>query len=64
MKKGEQAILTCAPEYAYGQSGSPPTIPPDSTLKFDVSLAHAFTQIQLLLQTIWTLDCLYLGGSH
>lgn len=37
MKKGERAILTCAPEYAYGASGSPPTIPPDSTLKFDVS---------------------------
>lgn len=37
MKKGERAILTCAPEYAYGSSGSPPAIPPDSTLKFDVS---------------------------
>lgn len=37
MKKGERAILTCAPEYAYGKAGSPPSIPPDSTLKFDVS---------------------------
>lgn len=37
MKKGERAILTCAPEYAYGAAGSPPSIPPDSTLKFDVS---------------------------
>lgn len=37
MKKGERAILTCAPEYAYGAAGSPPTIPPNSTLKFDVS---------------------------
>lgn len=37
MKKGERAMLTCAPEYAYGKSGSPPTIPPDATLKFDVS---------------------------
>lgn len=38
MKKGERAILTCAPEYAYGKTGSPPTIPPDATLKFDVSV--------------------------
>uniref|UniRef100_A0A6P7F7Y3 peptidylprolyl isomerase n=1 Tax=Diabrotica virgifera virgifera TaxID=50390 RepID=A0A6P7F7Y3_DIAVI len=38
MKKGERAMLTCAPQYAYGESGSPPTIPPNSTLKFDVSM--------------------------
>ncbi|KAJ8969796.1 hypothetical protein NQ317_003301 [Molorchus minor] len=38
MKKGERAMLTCAPEYAYGKSGSPPTIPPDSTLLFDVEV--------------------------
>ncbi|CAG9820011.1 unnamed protein product [Phaedon cochleariae] len=38
MKKGERALLTCAPEYAYGEAGSPPTIPPNSTLKFDVEV--------------------------
>ena len=38
MKKGEKAILTCAPEYAYGANGSPPKIPPNSTLKFEVEL--------------------------
>lgn len=26
MKKGEKAILTCAPEYAYGERGSPPKV--------------------------------------
>ncbi|XP_017783113.1 PREDICTED: FK506-binding protein 59 [Nicrophorus vespilloides] len=38
MKKGEQAILTCAADYAYGATGSPPTIPPGATLKFDVEV--------------------------
>ncbi|EFN87500.1 FK506-binding protein 59 isoform X2 [Harpegnathos saltator] len=38
MKKGEIATLTCAPEYAYGKNGSPPLIPPDATLKFEVEL--------------------------
>eukprot|EP00475_Leptophrys_vorax_P037536 TRINITY_DN64850_c0_g1_i1.p1 TRINITY_DN64850_c0_g1~~TRINITY_DN64850_c0_g1_i1.p1 ORF type:complete len:607 (+),score=130.93 TRINITY_DN64850_c0_g1_i1:152-1972(+) len=38
MKKGEKAVFTIAPEYAYGDAGSPPTIPPKATLKFDVEL--------------------------
>lgn len=38
MKKGERAILTCASEYAYGKTGSPPNIPPDATLLFDVEV--------------------------
>lgn len=37
MKKGEKSILTCAPEYAYGASGSPPNIPPNATLLFEVT---------------------------
>lgn len=38
MKKGELCRLTCAPEYAYGENGSPPKIPPNSTLIFEVEL--------------------------
>lgn len=38
MKKGEVAILTCAPDYAYGDKGSAPKIPPNATLIFEVEL--------------------------
>ena len=36
MKKGEKAVLTCKSEYAYGAAGSPPKIPADATLNFEV----------------------------
>jgi FKBP-type peptidyl-prolyl cis-trans isomerase len=38
MKLGEKAELTLKPEYGYGAMGSPPTIPGDATLIFDVEL--------------------------
>ncbi|CAD7701085.1 unnamed protein product [Ostreobium quekettii] len=38
MKKGEKAVLTCAPKYAYGEAGSPPKIPANATLDFEVEL--------------------------
>jgi len=38
MKVGEKAILEIAPEYGYGAAGSPPKIPANSTLLFDVEL--------------------------
>merc|ERR1719188_2132685 len=38
MKKGEVAKLTLAPEFAYGESGSPPKIPANATLVFEIEL--------------------------
>jgi len=38
MKKGEVAKFTLAPEFAYGDEGSPPKIPEKATLVFEVEL--------------------------
>ena len=38
MKRGEKCLLTCMPEFAYGESGSPPKIGPNETLQFEVEL--------------------------
>lgn len=38
MSVGENAILTCSPDYAYGEQGAGNVIPPNATLIFDVEL--------------------------
>ncbi|ORC92355.1 peptidylprolyl isomerase [Trypanosoma theileri] len=38
MRIGEKAVLKCKPEYGYGASGSPPKIPANATLLFEVEL--------------------------
>ncbi|OWR43675.1 hypothetical protein KGM_210582 [Danaus plexippus plexippus] len=38
MKMGEVAMLICQPEYAYGEQGNPPKIPPNETLQFEIEV--------------------------
>src|SRR5947208_3458760 len=38
MKKGEKAQVVCPSAVAYGDRGSPPTIPPGATLSFEIEL--------------------------
>lgn len=38
MSKGEKAKVTLKPEYAYGEAGSPPNIPENATLIFEMEL--------------------------
>ena len=35
---GEEARLTCPPDTAYGPKGSPPKVPPNETLTFEIEL--------------------------
>ena len=46
LQKGQKAILTCPPAYAYGAQGYPPVIPPNATLKFDVELLDFVPSVQ------------------
>lgn len=38
MKKGERAIFKMPPNLAYGGAGSPPLIPPNATLIYDIEM--------------------------
>ncbi|KAI6199986.1 Peptidylprolyl isomerase [Aphelenchoides besseyi] len=40
MKIGEMCELYCRADYAYGSNGSPPKIPGDATLKFEIELVR------------------------
>lgn len=38
MKKGERSMFKIPPNLAYGAAGSPPLIPPNATLIFDIEM--------------------------
>lgn len=38
MKKGEKRKLTIPPKMGYGKRGSPPEVPGNATLEFDITL--------------------------
>ena len=38
LQKGQKAILTCPPDYAYGERGAGGVIPPNATLTFEVEV--------------------------
>ena len=40
MCKGEVSKFTFAPKYAYGEEGSPPKIPQEATLIFEIELIN------------------------
>lgn len=48
MKKNEKVNLTIKPDYGYGAAGSPPTIPANATLKFEVELFSWKSQKDIL----------------
>ncbi len=50
MTKGEKAILIGSSQYCYGENGSPPVIPPDSTLHFEVELIDFYDKPKEIYQ--------------
>lgn len=58
MKVGEVCHITCKPEYAYGSAGSPPKIPPNATLVFEVSVQPQKARQRASLISAWGLAAL------
>eukprot|EP00698_Gefionella_okellyi_P021911 TRINITY_DN7185_c0_g1_i1.p1 TRINITY_DN7185_c0_g1~~TRINITY_DN7185_c0_g1_i1.p1 ORF type:complete len:320 (-),score=67.07 TRINITY_DN7185_c0_g1_i1:167-1072(-) len=54
MRRGEISILHCRADYAYGEDGVPPDIPPNATLEFEIEMIEwtAATREDNIAQTI------------
>lgn len=65
MKIGELCQLICKPEYAYGSAGSPPKIPPNATLVFEVRCSDIWAIKKCVAHIIlWMLsDIFYFLGA-
>jgi FKBP-type peptidyl-prolyl cis-trans isomerase len=67
MGKGEKAILTCGPDYAYGSNGRSQVIPPNETLTFEVELidwrvgTEAFDVVLTVAQLIGAFSLAFLA---
>jgi len=64
MKKGEVAKFTLKPEFAYGESGSPPKIPANATLVFEVELLSWTSQDDLFNDGSVIKACLTEGSGY
>lgn len=43
MRKGERAVFKIPPNLAYGEKGSPPLVPPNATLIFEIEMLSWIT---------------------
>ena len=56
LQKGQKAIITCPPEYAYGSQGAGGVIPPNATLTFEVEVIDFYKPQSATLKFLYGED--------